>query len=516
MAWNSKGPQGQEASKVRLDLVPYMRGVVLDLGCGPAKVFHNAIGIDDNRDAKLFGLPANPDLRSNCERLPFQGNYADTIFSSHLLEHIEDHEGALADWWRVLKPGGYLILYLPHADWYPNRGMPGSNPDHKHDFRNEDITRAMLRVAHECGHGWEQIEDEVRAGGHEYSFLQVYRKRDETACRRYVQTAKPAKTVAIVRLGAHGDALWLSPILPWFKREGWHVTVYTQEEGEAALRADPNIDRLIVQGKRIFGGPGEDVVWQAAYWLNEEKKYDRFINLTGCVERHLLAHPGDFQFYFSKAQRDELMAGNYLERLHEWCGVPFDRKTVMVRFYPTDEERAWALSERAKLPGALVMINPSGSSLPKFWPHAQRLMELLDAAGIYSLLVGDPRHVKYRAPKRGRIVNVDWDIRKVFAMAQLCNAVIGTESAIINAVAHEPMLKVALLSHSSHGNLTRDWANTVALEPTNLPCYPCHRIHADASHCHMPTGFAACQDAASAEEVFGLCRQWLDRKEEAA
>lgn len=38
----------------------------------------------------------------------------DFVFSSHVLEHLEKPEQALAEWWRVLKKGGVLFLYLPH------------------------------------------------------------------------------------------------------------------------------------------------------------------------------------------------------------------------------------------------------------------------------------------------------------------------------------------------------------------------------------------------------------------
>ena len=92
---------------------------------------------------------------------------------------------------------------------------------------------------------------------------------------------------------------------------------------------------------------------------------------------------------------------------------------------------------------------------------------------------------------------------------------VGTESAIVNAVAHEPCLKIVLLSHSSNANLTRDWHHTIALETQNLPCFPCHQIHADGSRCYMPTGFAACQDAARPEMVLDMCQKWLNREEAA-
>ena len=111
---------------------------------------------------------------------------------------------------------------------------------------------------------------------------------------------------------------------------------------------------------------------------------------------------------------------------------------------------------------------------------------------------------------------MDLPIRKVFALAQVANVVVGTETAVINAVAHEPMLKIVLLSHSSNENLTRDWNETIAMEPRAIPCYPCHRIHQDPTHCHWVGKIAACQAAVSAEEVFKAYLEWLADREEAA
>ena len=60
----------------------------------------------------------------------------DFVYSSHLLEHVPDCELALTNWWRVLKPGGYLLLYLPHRDLYEKKGhLPSRfNDDHEHFF----------------------------------------------------------------------------------------------------------------------------------------------------------------------------------------------------------------------------------------------------------------------------------------------------------------------------------------------------------------------------------------------
>jgi hypothetical protein len=145
-------------------------------------------------------------------------------------------------------------------------------------------------------------------------------------------------------------------------------------------------------------------------------------------------------------------------------------------------------------------------------------MEILDAAGVNSVVMGDLRLMRFKAPPRARIVGTDWTIRQCFAFAALADVVIGTESAIINSVAHEPPLKIAIMSHSTAAQLTRDWHPCIAVEPENLACYPCHRIHADWSHCTRgkETGAAACQEAASAEAVCGWAIQWIKGELQAA
>lgn len=510
MVWKSNAPQGAESAKVRLDVVPYMHGRVLDLGCGPEKVFPAVIGVDNDKDLKLFGIKARPTVVADCATLDlFADQSVDTVFSSHLLEHIEDYKGALTHWWRVLKPGGYLVLYLPHADHYPNMGMPGANPDHKHDFRNEDVLDAMLAVMSKSGAGADLVVDEVRTGGDEYSFLQVYRKRSDE-CYAYAVQQRPAKSLGIIRWGGYGDALWISAILPALKAEGWHITLYAGKQTEVALRHDPHIDRIEVFPDNLFGDGAATTVLQTAYWMHLETKHERLINLIGSVEVTLLPSPAERRFFLPYEQRKRLMDVNYIEQVAQWAGVPFE-SVAPVKFYPTAEEQAWALVERAKIDGPLVMINPGGSSATKWWPHAQKLMHLLDAQGVHSLVVGDLKGAPIKPTRLGRVLGTDVDIRKVFALAALCDVVVGTESAIVNSVSHEQCFKVVTLSHSSANNLTRDWVNTLALAPTDLPCYPCHRIHVDGTYCNIVPNpvSSACQFAASATVVAEEVQKWL-------
>lgn len=509
MVWKADGPQGAESMKVRYDLVPYARGRGIDIGCGEHKVFRSFLGVDSCKDNRLFGARIQPDMVvETAEQLGvFADRSFDCVFSSHTLEHIEDWRAALAEWWRITAVGGHLILYLPDRDLYPRIGEPGANPDHNHDFAPEDIV-GQMRAAHP---GWDLLVRERRDQGHEYSFLLVFRRRADDECIDSWDMPKPGKSLALVRLGAFGDALWLTSVLPLLKAEGWHITVYTQAPGEIVLRHDPHVDRIITMPDYLFAD-----INLVAYWLHEQRKYDRFINLVGSIETRLLPTPKDFEFYWSDEVRRRVMDVNYLQTVHDWCGVEY---TPRVRFTPTLDEQSSAQERIAALQGPVVVINPSGSGQFKWWPHWPQAARMLAATGVQVVVLGDcPGRPDDLADDRIHVVGRDWPMRDALAFAQLADVVIGTESAILNAVSFEPMLKVALLSHSSDLNLTRDWPETISFAPEGLDCYPCHRIHTDMTFCTQDarSRAAACQAAvqpgAVVEQVVAYLRWLADQR----
>ncbi len=57
-----------------------------------------------------------------------------TVYASHLLEHVEDYQLALHNWWRILKPGGNLIVLVPSRTLYEKKPQPPSNWNHEHKW----------------------------------------------------------------------------------------------------------------------------------------------------------------------------------------------------------------------------------------------------------------------------------------------------------------------------------------------------------------------------------------------
>jgi len=81
-------------------------------------------------------------------RLPFDDQSVDTVFSSHCLEHIDDEQSALRDWFRVLKIGGFLVCMVPNLALYEKRRQPPSawNDDHKRFYSPASLLLAVERA----------------------------------------------------------------------------------------------------------------------------------------------------------------------------------------------------------------------------------------------------------------------------------------------------------------------------------------------------------------------------------
>lgn len=104
----------------------------LDCGCGPGTITRDiahriapgrVIGLDFNADQIAFATRdaqaqsiANIEFRQgSAYALPFEDNHFDAAFSHALLEHLKEPVRALAEFRRVLKPGGILGICTP--DW---------------------------------------------------------------------------------------------------------------------------------------------------------------------------------------------------------------------------------------------------------------------------------------------------------------------------------------------------------------------------------------------------------------
>lgn len=172
MTWSMENSRGNEAAKIRWELVPYFHGRILDIGCGQYKTFPHFIGVDSG---KMWGkLSVDAPIEDALKLDLFAGQSCDGVFSSHLLEHLryEDVPTALNEWFRVIRPGGHLMLYVPDSDEYPKVGELGANPDHRWNCTYENVVEALEQV--KCS--WDMCDFQKRNQDDEYSLFFVLKK----------------------------------------------------------------------------------------------------------------------------------------------------------------------------------------------------------------------------------------------------------------------------------------------------------------------------------------------------
>lgn len=471
MTWRIDDPQGFESRKIKYLLPKYTRGRVLEIGCGQEKAFPHFIGYDSGHH---FGKGAADIVGDAADLSLFADNSFDAVFSSHVLEHMENMQTAIDEWGRVIKPGGYLCLYVPSANLYPKVGEEGANPDHKHDIFPGDCEK-LLEFS---DYGWDIVVNEERGGGNEYSILFIARQRKDNEINDFTVN-HPVKTACVVRYGGFGDMLQVAAILPGLKAQGFHVTVMTTPKGKDILKLDPNVDDWYIQDTNQV--PNAEL---GPFWHEQAKRYDRFINLSESIEGTLLAIPGRINHQWPKEVRHRYMNRNYFDWMAELAGVDFKPAKM---FYPSEAEKAEA---EAVCGGKYTILWAlAGSSHHKICPHMDAIIArvMLDIPEAQVVLVGDEvsRVLELGWQSEPRVIRMSGklNIRQTLALAQRADMVIGPETGVVNSVAHEPNWKVVLLSHSSKKNLTQHWYNTATLAAHGLACYPCHQLHYDRAWC---------------------------------
>ena len=462
------------ASAVRWDLLPYINGDGLDVGCGDARPHDWIVGIDIAPGTTSRG----PNHLRDARKLAgyFADESQDYVFSSYCLNELEDWPTVLAGWWRLIKPNGYLILFLPV------QGLEGPQPPEMKPSGPKLVVDAMAGLK-----PWQLVDARVN----DNAFFQVYRKCEGER----PEQPDPEKICAVMKLGAHGDAMWASSVFPHLKDQGYYTLLYCQETTEEVLRHDPHIDRIIQFSSKVpMGELGE-----LFHWL--ETKYKNCRLLIECVEGTLLPSPQKINYHFPQAMRHKTMDFNYLEMHHMKAEVPH---IPMQKFYPNKDEMKWANALRLELRPHLVVLVPSGSSVTKMWPHAPELARyLLRREDVTVVVMGDLRDLKFEDHPRLMKVGTSWPMRQCMTLAQLASVVVGQETGLLNCVAHEETVrKVVLMTHSSVENLTRDWPNTASMVG-ETDCGPCHRLHYNWEYCtqDMWTKAAACQSKIGVMDV---------------
>ncbi len=105
--------------------------VILDAGCGRGFYLNyyryvsdvKLVGIELEHEiickakANVGRLPNIALLNATIYQLPFPDNFFHAAILSEILEHLEDDEAAVREIYRVLKPGGVMVVTVPNANY---------------------------------------------------------------------------------------------------------------------------------------------------------------------------------------------------------------------------------------------------------------------------------------------------------------------------------------------------------------------------------------------------------------
>jgi len=136
------------------DLVAGRR--VLDAACGEgygsslmAGAAASVTGVDRSAEAveharSRYRAP-NLDFQvADCLDLPFAADSFECVVSFETLEHLEDHDGLLCEFRRVLRPGGFLLLSSPDKAIYSDK-LQNRNEFHVRELYRDEL-ESLLRA----------------------------------------------------------------------------------------------------------------------------------------------------------------------------------------------------------------------------------------------------------------------------------------------------------------------------------------------------------------------------------
>jgi len=143
---------------------------------------------------------AHVDIIGRVEQLPLKNGCVSLIYASHILEHFDRHtyKAVLAEWLRVLKPGGILRLAVPDfaacaAIYYEDgladglsglMGLIVGGQRHKYDFHKmifdePFLRRVLLEIGFREVRGWDwRTTEHASVDDYSQAYLPHMRKED--------------------------------------------------------------------------------------------------------------------------------------------------------------------------------------------------------------------------------------------------------------------------------------------------------------------------------------------------
>jgi SAM-dependent methyltransferase len=135
--------------------IPADASCVLDVGCGNGALFgvigsSRVLGLERCESGLVMTRSRHPSARVICGdavRLPLSDGCVDAVTAQHVIEHLAAYDAACREWFRVLAPGGLLVVLTPNLRFTD----PGVFADetHVHLFDSGDLSGTLTRAGFE-------------------------------------------------------------------------------------------------------------------------------------------------------------------------------------------------------------------------------------------------------------------------------------------------------------------------------------------------------------------------------
>jgi ADP-heptose:LPS heptosyltransferase len=287
------------------------------------------------------------------------------------------------------------------------------------------------------------------------------------------------KTALVIRCGAYGDNLIISPIFKALRNEGYEkIICHTGKRGMEVLGGNPNIDEFIPYEKEGIDNPQASEEWEA---LEKRINGQYSKNFAESLEVNISLHPRSAVYSYPKYERYERGNRNFYEVTEQIAEVKFENYYPDI--YLTDEEIEKAESLRKK--GLInILWGLSGSGQNKAYPWTEYAMgELIkNYSNIHIISVGDEKCqiIEPWVEKTDKFTNLSGRItfRESIALTKVVDLVVAPDTGLLHASGAFDTPKIGILGHTTIENVTKHFRNDFSLEADqNLcECSPCFRL----------------------------------------
>lgn len=323
------------------------------------------------------------------------------------------------------------------------------------------------------------------------------------------------KRALIVRLGALGDSIIITPVIQRLKDLGYYIILNTGKRGKMVFKDDTRIDEFILHDEDKYC-KDIDKLWDK---MKKDIPHDLYINFSESIEINLALHPNSPMYIYPKNERVARCNRNYYEVTNEWskvegCGV---RPSLMFN----DNEHEVCKSKIK--PGMFnILWCLSGSGNNKVYPFTDYVIgELIkNNPNVHIITTGDKKcqileDFNNQFPKNnvtqlaGRM-----SVKESMLLTKYVDLVIAPDTGLLHASGCFDTPKIGLLGHTTKENITKHFINDYSIE-AGCECSPCFRLIYDfEAQCPLDveTGAAWCMANITSKRLYNRIMEVINGK----